>query len=302
MKIFLSGGTGFIGSHLTKKLLEEKHSLTVLSRSNRRSHQPGMTFLQGDPTRSGPWQEAVARHDAVINLAGASIFRRWSEGNKKRIRESRLLTTANICEAAAGERSLVKVLINASAVGYYGARGDETLDEESGPGEGFLAEVCRGWERETQRCSARGVRVVRCRFGIVLGPDGGALSMMTPIFTLGLGSPLGTGNQWFSWIHLDDLIHVFRFILANETIDGPVNCTSPNPVTNREFTKALARALHRPAFLPAAPSFLLKMVLGEFSSVLLTGQKVMPRVLQQQGYIFGYPEVDTALRQIMSRR
>ncbi len=300
MQIFITGGTGFVGGHLVKKLLAGDHRLTVLSRSARQSSTPGLTYIQGDSTKAGEWQKTAAGHDAVINLAGASIFRLWTEKNKRLIRESRIRTTANISAALAGDSSRTSVLISTSAVGYYGDRGDEVLDEEAKPGHDFLARLAVDWEKEAQKCASADVRVVCCRFGIILGPDGGALEKMMPPFKLGLGCPLGPGDQWFSWIHVDDLVSIISSLLNRQELSGPVNCMAPKPVTNRELTRELARALRRPVFLPAVPTFLLRMLLGKNAQMVLDSQRVMPRVLLNHGFNFTYPNLQAALRQIIN--
>lgn len=299
MHIFITGGTGFIGGHLRKNLLSAGHRLTILTRSAGQSSLPGVAYLQGDPREPGPWQEIAAGHEAIINLAGASIFRPWTERNKHLVRDSRIRTTANIVAALASGSSSVSVLISASAIGYYGDRGDEELTETASPGNDFLARLAADWEQEAQKCASSGVRVVRCRFGIVLGPDGGALAKMKPAFSLGLGCPLGSGDQWFSWIHIRDLISILSFVLNHRELSGAVNCTAPGPVTNRQLTDELASALHRPAFLPPVPSFLLRTILGEGAQVVLDSQRVVPRVLQDQGFPFSFPELRSALRDIM---
>ena len=299
MKVFITGGTGFLGTALTERLLVEGHSVTILSRSPQsRSIRLGLAYCEGNPGKSGPWQEEVARHDVVINLAGASIFRTWNEKNKKAIRSSRIHTTRKLVEAI-GRAPHNLTLFNGSAVGYYGFRDDEALDENSPPGDDFLAEVVRDWEAEAIKAEQFGTRVVLCRIGVILGRDGGALSKMLSVFKWGLGSPLGSGSQWFSWIALHDLVNIFIYLMANETIAGPVNCTSPNPLTNRDMTKALGRALHRPTILPPVPAFVIKGLLGEFSDVFVKGQKVMPVKLLEHGFVFQYPEIREAFEHLL---
>ena len=300
MKVFITGGTGFLGSGLTEKLLEAGHSVTILTRSSKnRSGRPGVSFVQGNPQISGPWQSEVNKHDCVINLAGASIFCRWTAENKKAIRDSRILTTRNLVDAITAQPDNKITLLNGSAVGYYGFRSGEALDESGTPGNDFLAQIVREWETEALRAEQSGARVVLCRIGVILGRDGGALSRMLAIFKWGLGSPLGSGTQWFSWVALDDLANIFLFLLDNEGIFGPVNCTAPYPVTNKEMTRALGKALHRPVFLPAAPSFLIKALMGEFSDVFLKGQKVIPAKLQQSGFCFRYPFIHEAFADLV---
>jgi uncharacterized protein (TIGR01777 family) len=232
----------------------------------------------------------------VINLAGASIFTRWTEEAKKAIRESRMLTTRRLVEALQGGK--VKTFFSTSAIGYYGFHGDETLSEEASPGGDFLALLAKDWEAEAKEAEKKGSRVVLTRFGIVLGEKGGALGQMIPLFNKYLGGPLGSGKQWFSWIHIEDLVRAYLFLLEHPEISGPVNFTAPNPVRNKELSQWLGRILGRPAFLPA-PGFMLRLVLGEFGSILLEGQKVIPQKLLQAGFQFQYPEIAPALRQIV---
>lgn len=299
MKVFITGGTGFLGAALTEGLLAEGHSVTILSRSSRnRSLKPGLAYCEGDPTGSGPWQKEVARHDVVINLAGASIFRTWNDKNKEAIRSSRILTTRHLVDAIGGAKKKI-TLLSGSAVGYYGFRDDAALDENSPPGDDFLAAVVQAWEAEAKRAEEFGARVVLCRIGVILGRDGGALSKMVSVFKWGLGSPLGSGNQWFSWVALHDLVNIFLFLMANTALSGPVNCTSPHPVTNKELTKALGRVLHRPTILPPVPAFVIKGVLGEFSDVFVKGQKVLPRKLLEGGFAFEFPEIPAALTDLI---
>jgi uncharacterized protein (TIGR01777 family) len=300
MKVFITGGTGFLGAALTKGLLAEGHSVTILSRSSQnRALKLGLNYTEGNPTKSGTWQKEVARHDVVINLAGASIFRTWNEKNREAIRTSRILTTRNLVDAI-GQAKKNITLLSGSAVGYYGFRDDDELDEDSSSGDDFLAEVVKDWEAEAKRAEEFGARVVLCRIGVILGRDGGALSKMLAVFKWGLGSPLGSGIQWFSWISLHDLVNIFQYLMENKAISGPVNCTSPYPVTNREMTKALGKALHRPVILPPVPAFLLKGVLGEFSDVFVKGQKVMPKKLLEDGFVFEFPEIKEAFAHLLN--
>ncbi len=300
MKIFVTGGTGFVGSNLVPRLIDEGHTVTVLSRSEKASDRlPGGTsIVSGDPTAGGAWQESVKKHDCIINLAGTSLFSRWTPERKRLIRESRISTTRNIVDAMelSGEKGLV--LFSTSAVGYYGFHGDEALTEESPPGNDFLARVAVEWENEALRAEEKGARVVITRFGIVLGEKGGALGQMMSIFRKYLGGPLGSGNQWFSWTHMEDLLGAFLFLMDHPEISGPVNFTSPNPIRNAKLAEALGKAMHRPSFLPA-PGFMLKLILGEFGSVLLEGQRVIPKKLLDSGYSFLYPEIGGALRSLI---
>ena len=303
MKILIAGGTGFIGTRLSSRLVRERHEVTILTRSKGRSGEipPGVSYLEGDPTQKGPWQEAIGRQDVMINLAGASIFGRWTDERKRLMRESRLQTTRNIVEGipphpAHPDRQAT--LISASAVGYYGFRGDEELTEDSPPGKDFLARLCAEWEEEGLRAGEKGAAVVITRFGIALGDQGGALAQMIPLFKRYLGGPIGSGRQWFSWIHVKDLEEAFVFLMRHPEVSGPVNLTSPHPVRNKDLAEALGKALQRPSFLPA-PGFAVRLLLGEFGSVLLEGQRVIPRRLVDQGFVFQYPEIEAALRSLL---
>ncbi len=300
MHVFISGGTGFLGRALTDQLLAAGHTVTVLTRRQPQRHHfsPALSYLVGDPVRPGDWQEALASHEVVINLAGASIFRRWNEESKELLRTSRIETTRNIVAGLATRRDRPTTLLNGSAVGYYGLRGGETIDEAGANGDDFLAVLTREWEAAARGAEQYGVRVIPCRIGVVIGPDGGALSRMLTAFRWGLGSPLGRGSQYFSWIHLDDLVRAFLFLIQTPAINGPVNCTAPQPVTNREMSRSLARLLHRP-LLPAVPAFLVRLALGEFGSVLLEGQRVVPAKLVGHGFAFQHPTIDSAFSHVL---
>ncbi|HSO71343.1 MAG TPA: TIGR01777 family oxidoreductase [Thermodesulfobacteriota bacterium] len=303
MKIFITGGTGFVGTYLTKELTGQGHQVTLLTRAIKpgRSLPSGAAFLEGNPKEPGPWQKAVAEHQAFINLAGASIFSRWTGASKKEMRESRILTTRNLVSALADRKGSETLLLSTSAIGYYGFHEDEEISEETPPGTDFLAQLCRDWEAEAQQAERFGVRVIRCRFGIVLGERGGALDQMIPLFKKGLGSPLGSGRQWFSWVHQQDLTRIFLFLLDRKEAAGPINCTAPHPVPNKELTRVLAEVLGRPAFLPAVPGFILKLIMGEFGDVLLKGQRVLPRKLLQLGFEFSYPDLKKALQNLLQK-
>jgi uncharacterized protein len=300
MKIFITGGTGFVGKQLTSRFIREGNEVTILTRSLKESGQPptGIYYVQGDPTQKGPWQGAIAGHDVIINLAGASIFSKWSDEYKKLIRDSRVFTTRNIIEGIPSKFEKEISFFSASAVGYYGFHDDEELDEESPPGNDFLARLAIEWEAEALKAKEKGARVVITRFGIVLGEKGGALGQMIPLFKKFIGGPIGSGQQWFSWVHIKDLAEAFAFLIKHPEIPGPVNVCSPNPVKNKDLAKALGRALHRPSFMPA-PSFMIKLVLGEFGSVILEGQRVLPRRLLEKEFTFQYPDIDKALQSII---
>jgi hypothetical protein len=301
MKVFMTGGTGFVGAYLSRELGQAGHTITILTRRERppSPDQPGISFLAGDPTQAGPWMAAVPEHDWIINLAGASIFNRWTEALKKEIMESRVRTTRNLVTAVA-EGDLNQLFCSTSAIGYYGPRGEEDLTEASAPDHSFLGELARNWEAEALKAQGLGIRVVITRFGIVLGKDGGALGQMAPLFKKFLGGPLGSGLQWFSWIHQKDHARAFQFIQEHGEIAGPVNFTAPNPVRNRDLATALGRVLHRPSFI-TAPEFMVRLIMGEFGETLLTGQKVFPRRLLDAGFNFNFPTLEGALADLLGR-
>jgi len=301
MKVFMTGGTGFVGAYLSRKLADAGHEVTILSRGAPPTTfaYPRINYMQGDPTQEGPWMAAVPGFDWLINLAGASVFRRWTKKSKAEIYDSRILSTRNLTKALAGGNPR-QFFCSTSAIGYYGGRGDEELTEDSPPGDDFLARLAQEWEAEALKARELGVRVVITRFGLVLGKEGGALGQMVPMYRKFLGGPVGDGRQWFSWIHQEDHARVFLFLLGHPEISGPVNLTSPNPVRNRALARALGRALHRPAFMKA-PASLLRLVLGEFAGVVLEGQKVLPQRLLNAGFEFLYPTIDAALEDLLGK-
>jgi hypothetical protein len=260
--------------------------------------RPGFEFISTDTTRPGAWQEAAAASDACINLAGASIFQRWTARSKGIIRDSRIRTTRNLVAALPDNRATF--LFSASGIGYYGDRGDEPLTEAADAGADFLARLSVEWEAEARAARSKGSRVVCGRLGVVLHQDGGAMAKMAPAFRLGLGGPLGSGRQWFPWIHLDDLIAAVLFLMENESVQGAYNFCAPEAVTNRTLAQTLGRVLHRPAFMPA-PALVMRTVLGEFSSVLLGSQKAVPERLLQSGFEFRYATLEQALEAILAR-
>ncbi len=301
MKVFMTGGTGFVGTYLSRELASQGHEVTILTRRDKppAPAAAGISFITGDPTQEGPWMGAAPEHDWIINLAGASIFSRWSEAYKKEVYDSRIRTTRNLVIALAeGDRH--QLFCSTSAVGYYGPRGDEVLTEDSPQNSYFLAKLSEDWEAEASKAQELGVRVVITRFGIVLGRGGGALGQMAPMFKRFLGGILGSGQQWFSWIHQADHARAFSFIQAHPEIHGPVNLTEPHPVRNWELTRALGQVLHRPTILPA-PAFMMRLVLGEFADALLTGQRVIPKKLMDAGFRFNFPTIEEALKDLLKK-
>jgi uncharacterized protein (TIGR01777 family) len=297
MKVFITGGTGFVGKILVQKLLEKGHTITVLSRQGKGPFPPEVRILKGDPTQRGAWQDEVVDQEVIINLAGASIFQRWTQEAKEQIRNSRILTTQNLVDGLSNPKHPV-IFMSTSAVGYYGPRGEEILTEDAPHGSDFLATLTVDWEKEAMKATSFGHRVITMRFGIVLGKKGGALQFMARPFRYFLGSGLGSGKQYFSWIHERDLVQIFLFLMERDIV-GPVNCTSPNPVTNQELTRLLGKVLKRPAILPNVPNFVLRLVLGEFAQAILTGQRVIPKRLLEMGYRFMFPEVEGALMDLL---
>ena len=303
MNIFITGGTGFVGSALSKSLLEKGHSVKILTRNitKDKNHSDRLSFIEGDSTQKGQWIDQLTDCDVVINLAGASIFKRWTPEYKQTLIKSRIRTTENIVGGLSGRKKGKLLLISTSAVGYYGFHGDEELDESAFPGSDFLASLSMEWEAAANEAQKAGARVIINRFGVVLGKDGGAVPMMIPLFKYWLGSPLGKGGQYFSWIHITDLVNIILFQVENKDLYGPFNCTAPNPVTNMEFTGAIATAMNKPLFMPPVPGFALRLIMGEFADVLLKGQRVIPRRLTDAGYSFEFPEIKSALEDILRR-
>ncbi len=304
MRIVVTGGTGFIGRPLCQRLVGLGHAVTVLTRNPgaaRSVLDPRMSVIGWEGFR-GPTDglmAALGDGDVIINLAGAPIAAgRWNAQVKDRLRQSREGTTSALVAALSKLPTRPVLLISASAIGYYGPRGDEPLTEESPSGVGFLASLCREWEAAARAAERLGVRVVLPRIGVVLGRHGGALAKMLPAFRMGLGGPVGSGAQWMSWIHLDDLIELLLFLL-NEAVGGPVNATAPHPVTNREFARTLGRTLGRPAWA-RVPAPVLRLLLGEMAEeLLLTGQRVLPHRAEALGFRFRYPTLSEALGAIL---
>lgn len=299
MRIFIAGGTGFIGQALIGKLAKEGHSITALARNPGKLGDLSSNIrpVMGSPLIAGAWQQEVAGHEIIINLTGSNIFTRWTQAAKKMILHSRVASTKNIVQAIPAQSASPTTLINASASGYYGFCRDEDKLETDVPGSDFLAEVCQAWENEARQAQGK-ARVVLMRTGIVLGKNGGALASMLPAFRLGIGGKLGSGRQWFPWIHLADLIDAIIFLMDHKEIQGPVNLSAPNPVRNEDFTRYLGQTLRRPTFM-SVPGFAIRLVLGELSSVALEGCKMKPGVLLEHGFTFRFPEVLPAIEDIV---
>jgi uncharacterized protein (TIGR01777 family) len=295
MKIVVSGSTGLIGSALTSALRD--HEVVPLVR---RSVTSGEQALAWDPERGTIDRAGLEGTDAVIHLAGENVFGRWSPAKKQRIYDSRVKGTRLVSDALAGLRRPPATLLSASAIGYYGDRGEEALTEESAPGEDFLAHVARDWEAATVPAASAGIRVVNMRVAVVLTTTGGALAKMLPAFRLGLGGTVGSGNQYLSWIVLDDIVDAILHLLAKPSLVGPVNMTAPTPLTNRDFAKTLGKVLGRPAVVPV-PAFALRMVFGtEGAAMVQSGQRVLPARLIGSGFRFSFSEVEPALRHLLA--
>lgn len=297
MKLVITGATGFIGSALCLRLLQRGHHLTLLTRSAPPdASTPAKTWRHWTPGTSGEWEASLDGADGVINLAGEPIAaRRWTAKQKQRIHLSRTEATRSIVEAFAKAKRKPAFLLNGSAVGYYGPHGDEIVAEETPAGSDFLSSVCRAWEGEAQKAEPMGIRVVRLRTGIVLGPHGGALAKMVLPFKVFVGGPLGSGAQWMSWIHLEDELGLILHLIETPQAAGAVNATAPNPATMKEFCQTLGKVMHRPSWAPV-PSFALRLMLGEMADMLLTGQRVVPAAAQKLGYQFRYSNLSDALK------
>ncbi|MFH1843785.1 MAG: TIGR01777 family oxidoreductase [bacterium] len=303
MKVLLTGGTGLIGRHLVPQLVERGDRVVCLTRHETRARSllpVGVEILETDAAQTGPWQDVVSGCDAVINLAGESIAAgNWSDRRKQRIRRSRLDITRNLVDALDRQDGPV-VLLSASATGYYGDCGDTALGESNEPGLDFLARLAREWEATALTAESSTTRVVLLRIGIVLARDGGALPLLRRPFRFGLGGAIGSGRQYFPWIHIDDLVRVFLFALHENDLSGPVNAVAPDPPTQRAFARALGRAVHRPSLLPL-PAFFLRLLLGEKGEMLLASQRAVPKALRARRFRFTYDNLDDALADLVRR-
>lgn len=298
MRVTVTGATGLIGSKLIRELKARGDDVTVLSRNPDRARErigAEWNVVAWDPMAGPAPAAALAGRDAVVHLAGEKIDQRWTGPARERIRASREVGTRNLVNGIRAAEPRPGVLVSASGVGYYGPRGDEVIDEDTPPGTDFLAEVCHVWEREAQAAENAGLRVVRVRQGIVLAKGGGALSKMLPPFKLGVGGPVAGGRQYLPWIHLDDVVGLYLAATADASWTGPVNGAAPEPVTNRDFSRALGRALHRPALAPV-PALALKLLYGDMAQMVITGQRAVPTRPLALGYAYRHPDLDEALR------
>lgn len=304
MRIIVTGGTGFIGRPLVNDLLQNGHSVTVLSRnatSARALLPSSAACINWDPRSAGTWPTVFHDADAVINLAGAPIAeKRWTEARKRLIWDSRVSATRAIVEALRSHATKPCVLVNASGIGYYGASDERLLDEGAARGTGFLADLCLAWEAEAMRAAEFGTRVVIVRTGMVLEADGGALAKMLFPFRLFAGGPIMPGSQWVSWIHRRDHIGLIQWALSMAMVSGPINAVAPEPVTMKTFCEVLGRVLHRPSWLPV-PRIALNILLGELGTIITTGQRVIPAKALAEGYTFQYRTLETALRAVFKR-
>lgn len=297
MNYLITGASGFIGSKLVARLLSDGHEVNYLARKRSSILDSRAAFHPWSPGELPP-VDSIPRLEAVVNLAGEPVAQRWNKEVKRRICESRVEGTRRLVDALSKLKHKPRLLISASATGYYGHRGDETLTEDSAPGKDFLADICVAWEREALRAEQFGARVVLIRIAPVLGRGGGILGKTLPMFRCGLGGKLGNGKQWMPWIHIDDLIGLFAFAAAQPGIRGPYNATSPEPLTNAQFTSALARVVHRPAWF-SVPQTALRLVLGEVAYDVVASQRVLPKRTVEAGFSFQFPELTAALQDLL---
>jgi hypothetical protein len=303
MKVAITGATGLVGKRLVERLQAENHEVSILTRRVETAKKilPQVEAIAYNPTESGDWQSAILSCDAVVNLAGEPLAEgRWSAKKKQDILDSRKLGTQKIVEAIAQANPRPQVLINPSAIGYYGTSETDTFSETSPPGSDFLAQVCQSWEAEAEKVKSAGTRLVILRFGIVLG-QGGALGKMLAPFQMFAGGPLGSGRQWVSWIHIDDLVNLIIYCLHHPEISGIFNATSPNPVRMAEFCQVLGETINRPSWLPV-PNVALEILLGEGAMVVLEGQKVLPNATLSTGFNYNYSQLKSAMENVINQR
>lgn len=305
MRVLVTGGTGLVGGRLLPRLLERGDQVLVVTRSEQPALPAGCTSVAGDVSSPGPWLDRIAECDAIVHLAGENVFaRRWRSRFKQRIRDSRVNSSRLIAETLAKQPRCAdrspKILVNASAVGFYGFHDREELDEESPPGSDFLADVCIEWEKAAQPANDAGVRVCHLRIGMVLDDRGGGLPKLVRPFKWFLGGPVGSGEQWISWIHVADLVGLILFALDRSDASGPINATAPEPITNWGFCKMLGTVLRRPCWLPV-PAVAVRLLLGQVAAVVTKGQRAVPRRALSLGYSYQYPDLEPALRHLLKR-
>lgn len=306
MRVFVTGGTGLVGGRLIRKLVERGDDVVLLTRRPEAAPKGDkIKVVAGDPTRPGPWMDEAAACDAAINLAGENIFaRRWNEEFKRTLTQSRVPTTQHVVEALSRNPrrpdGTPKVLVSASAIGYYGPHGDDSLDEAAPASGDYLGTMCVEWERAALEGTKAGLRVALVRIGIVLDPAGGALKQMLPPFRMFVGGPIGSGKQVMSWIHADDLVGILLHALDRSDVSGPINATAPHPLTNKEFSQALGKALGRPSFM-WTPGFAIRVMLGEVADVVVQGQRVLPKKALETGYAFRFADADAALADLLKK-
>lgn len=304
MNILITGGTGLIGQFLTKKLLLENHNVSVITRDSKKAKEllyEKVNIIEGDISTGGSWQESVNDFDIIINLAGEPIsISRWTIDKKRKLYQSRIMSTKNLVESI-NKNTKVKLFINASAVGYYGLQKDDReISENEINGNDFLAQLCNDWEKESKKVNlkSKNIRLINLRIGIVLSDKGGAISKIRNIFNSYIGGNIGLGNNWFPWIHIDDLINIFMFSINNKNLSGAINCTSPKPERFRDFVKYTGKSMNRPSIV-YTPSIFLKLLLGESSNLLLGGQRAIPKKLLDNGFTFEYDNLSSALDNIL---
>lgn len=301
MRIAVTGATGFVGRQLCRALVERGDEVVAITRDGARARDvlpPNTEIVTWDPLAEDTGDLRLPRADAIVHLAGESLIGRWSKGRKLAMYRSRVLGARKLVASLEAQTEKPDVFIGGSAIGYYGDRGDESLDEGSSPGQGFLAELCLAWEAEAKRAESLGLRVVRIRTGLVLGPNGGVLKAMLGPYRIGLGGPMGSGRQWMSWIHIDDEVGLILHAIDREEIGGALNATAPEPVTNRQFARTLGDVLGRPAIVPI-PAFAMRLALGEAADMILGGQRVLPTRALSTGYQFCHRSLRTALESIL---
>lgn len=309
MKVAIAGGTGFVGQQLVRQLTQDGASVVLLTRNPQRGKRqfptsafPTVEIVAYDPRQSGPWQDSISGCTGVVNLAGAPIAdHRWTAEYKQEILDSRTQTTEKLVEAITAAPETPQVLVNASAVGYYGTSETAVFDETSAPGDDYLAQVCQAWEAAAESVTAAGTRLVIARFGIVLGPDGGALAKMLTPFQLFAGGPIGSGQQWVSWVHRQDVVRFLAEALSNPDLSGVYNATAPNPVRMKTLCHVLGEVMSRPSWLPV-PEFALELLLGEGAMVVLDGQQVLPKQTLAAGFDYRFATLKPALEDVLARQ